>query len=345
MRVLITGASGLLGHHLISALHERGDSVQALVLPNEDASRLEARNVAIFRGDIREPETLRAPMRGVDGVFHLAAMMGLWRPMADYRAVNVTGAENVCRAAMAAGVKRLIHISSAMVYNLAIGRPVTEDDPLMPLDEPYCLTKAEGDRLVQHMIAEQQLPAVIIRPATIFGPGDRLNFGRIADRLRAGKGLLIGSGHNAVPFVYVTDVVQGLLLALDHSRAVGQAYNIGNDQPLTQEELLRAVAKELGVAPPRLHVPYYPLYAAAGAAERLATLSRNRIPPFVTRHGVKLYGAGNHLSIDKARRELGYAPRVSVREGVRLAAAWYQHQDSWVLGAALSSVRSPARAR
>src|SRR5205807_6063390 len=135
------------------------------------------------------------------------------------------------RAALAASVRRLVHISSAMVYNMAMGRPVTEDDPLEPLDEPYSMTKAQGDQLVQRMIAEDHLPAVIIRPATLFGPGDRLNFGRIADRVHAGKGVIIGSGDNAVPFVYATDVVQGLLLAMDHERAVGQAYNIGNDQP------------------------------------------------------------------------------------------------------------------
>jgi nucleoside-diphosphate-sugar epimerase len=174
------------------------------------------------------------------------------------------------------------------------------------------------------MIARDRLPAVIIRPGTIFGPCDRLNFGRIADRLRAGKGLIIGSGRNAVPFVYVTDVVQGLLLAADHERAVGQTYNIGHDHPLTQEELLRAIAQEIGVVPPRLHVPYPALYAAAYAAEHLAALRRYRRNALVTRHGVGLYGADRRLAIDKARRELGYTPRVPLCEGVRLAAAWYR---------------------
>ena len=332
MEILITGGNGFLGRNLILALQERGDSVRVLALPTEDATWLEKRGVEIFRGDLRNPGVLTAPMRGVDGVFHLAAMIGAWRPMQDYYAVNVTGTENVCRAALADGVRRIVHISSAMVYNMAIGRPVTEDDPLEPLDEPYSMTKAEGDKLVQRMIAEDHLPAVIIRPATIFGPGDHLNFGRVADRARAGKGIIIGSGDNAVPFVYVTDIVQGLLLAMDDEHAVGQAYNIGNDQPLSQKALFSAIAQEIGVAPPRMHVPYYPLYAAAYAAERIATLSGDRIPPFVTRHGVKLYGADNRLSIAKARRDLGYAPQVPLLKGVRLAATWYQHQDSWTLG-------------
>jgi nucleoside-diphosphate-sugar epimerase len=328
MEILITGGNGFLGRHLVMALRERGDNVRVLALPAEDTSWLQSNGVPVLRGDIRNPDALTAPMRGVDGVFHLAAMIGAWRPMQDYYAVNVTGTENVCRAALASGVRRIVHISSAMVYNMAIGRPVTEDDSLAPLDEPYCMTKAQGDRIVQRMIAEDRLPAVIIRPGTLFGPGDHLNFGRLADRVHARKAIIIGSGRNAVPFVYVTDMVQGLLMAMDHERAVGQAYNIGGDQLLSQRALLALIAQELGVAPPRIHVPYRMLYAAAYAAERMAAFGGSRIPPFVTRHGVKLYGANNQLSIEKARRELGYVPQVPLREGVRAATAWYAHQDS-----------------
>lgn len=329
MEILITGGNGFLGHYLISSLQERGDNVRVLVLPSEDTTWLEEHNVAVFRGDILDPDTLIAPMRGVQSVFHLAAMIGAWRSMRDYYAVNVTGTENVCRAALEAGVSRLIHISSAMVYDMAMGRPATEDDLLLPLDEPYSFTKAQGDILVQRMIREEHLPAVIIRPGTLIAPGDRLNFGRMADRVRSGKGIIIGQGNNAIPLFYVTDMVQGLLLALDSEQAVGKIYNIGNDQPLTQAQYLSLIARQIGVAAPHIHVPYAPLYAAAYAAERLAVLSNNRILPFLTRHGVKLYGANNLLSIDKARRELGYEPKVSLTEAVRITSDWYQHQHCW----------------
>ena len=328
MEILIAGANGFVGRHLILALQGRGDNVRALASPTGDTTWLEQRDVAIFRGDVRTPDMLWAPMRGAEAVFNLVADTTKWGPISDSYAVNVTGTENVCRAALAAGVHRLVHISTFTVYNMVLGRPVTEDDPLAPLNEPYSVTKAEGDRLVQRMIAEDRLPAIILRLGALLGPGDHRNFGRLADRVRAGRGMIIGSGNNAVPFVYVADVVQALLLALDSEGAVGQAYNIGNDQPLTQEEYLEAIAQELGVTPPHIHVPYQPLYAAAYAAERVATLSGYRIAPFITRHGIKVLGEDNRLSIDKGRRELGYAPQVPVREGVKLAAAWYRQQDS-----------------
>jgi nucleoside-diphosphate-sugar epimerase len=243
--------------------------------------------------------------------------------MEQYHAVNVTGTENVCRAALTAGVERLIHISSWTVYGMGIKHPAEENSPLAPLDEPYSVTKALGDRLVQRMILEDGLPATIIRPDTIFGPGDSVHIGRMSDRLRAGRSIIVGSGRNAMPFVYVTDIVQGLLLALDRPEAVGQAYNIANDQPLTQEQVLRAIAEEIGAPPPRLHVPYAALYATAYLAEHAALLTRSRRKPILTRLGVAIFGAENRHAIDKARRELGYSPAVPVREGVRRAAAWY----------------------
>lgn len=327
MDILITGGNGLLGRHLVTALEERGDLVRVLALPWEDTDWLEERGVTVFRGDVTRPHTLAEPMSGVEAVIHLAGMMGVWRPIEDYQAVNVGGTENVCRAALAEGVERVVHVSSWTVYGIALGEPVNEEFPFKPFPDPYAITKAAGDAAVQRMIAEDHLPAVIIRPGTFFGPGDQLHFERMADRLAAGRGLIIGRGNNALPFVYVTDVVQGLLLALERDGVVGRAYNISHDEPLTQEELLCAIAAEIGARPPRLHVPYGPLYATASAAEGAAKLTRSQRKPVLTRLGVKLFGTDNRHAIGKAKRELGYAPQVSLEEGVRLAAAWYRTQN------------------
>jgi nucleoside-diphosphate-sugar epimerase len=332
---LITGGNGHLGRFLVQALQERGDTARVLALPGEDTRWLEARGVEVHRGDIRDSETLAQPMRGVEAVFHLAAMIGVWRPMADYYAVNVIGTENVCRAALAEAVRRLVHVSSWTVYGMGLGEPVSEAQPPRPLKEPHVLTKLEGEKRIRQMIVQEQLPAVILRPGTFFGPNDQLHFGRIADRLRAGRWVVIGPGENALPLVYVADVVQGLLLALDSEAAVGETYNITHDDPLTQQQFLDAIANAIGAEPPRRRVPYRALYAASCVAERVAKLPGVKRPPVVSRLGVKLFGTDNRHAIDKARRELGYAPQVALREGVRLAADWYRAQDT--------SGSSPAR--
>jgi nucleoside-diphosphate-sugar epimerase len=320
--VLITGGNGFVGRHLVRALQDRGSSVRVLALPDEDARWLEHRGVAVYRGDVRLTRTLAAPMRGVDTVFHLASMMDVWRPLADYRAVNVAGTVNVGLAAVANDVRRLVHMSSSSVYGRVRGE-VDETAPLEPFPDPYPLTKAEGELEVARLVAKRGLPAVILRPNQIFGPGDRMHFGRLADRLRAGRGVIVGSGGNRVPLVCVADAVQALLLAGEREHAIGQAYNVSAARPLTQRAFLEATARALGVAPPRVRIPYRALYCAGWLAERVARLAPGSRRPPITRLGVSFIGSDGLFAIEKARRELGYEPAVDLESGVRLTAAWY----------------------
>ncbi len=322
MRVLITGATGLLGGHLIKELQQRQENIRALVLPVENADNLLQRGVEVVRGDITDANTLEAAVRNVDLVFHLAGMMGIWRPLADYRLVNVTGSENLYKAAQKAGVRRYVHTSSHTVYGLGYGRFMTENDPLRPDPDSYSITKAEGDRLMRRLMINSNVETVILRPGTFFGPHDRLHFGRMAQKMKDGKGIIIGRGNNALPFCYVTDVVQGFLLAAYHEKAPGNVYNITNDQPLTQQEMFNAIADAVGGTRPRLHLPYLPIYYGAIVAERVvARVTRTK--PVVTQLGAMMFGSDNRHSVAKARRELGYEPKVDLREGIKLAAEWF----------------------
>jgi nucleoside-diphosphate-sugar epimerase len=254
-------------------------------------------------------------------IIHLAGMMGVWRPLADYHLVNITGTENLYRAAQRAGVHRFVHTSSHTVYGLGHGRFLTEQDALRPDPDPYSITKAEGDRLIQGLMRASNMETVIIRPGTFFGPGDRLHFGRMAQRLKNGKGVFIGRGDNALPFCYVTDIVQGFLLAAYHKKAPGNVYNISNDRPLTQSEIFNAIADEVGGKRPTLHLPYLPTYYGGIVAEKLALMTHTK--PVLTRLGAMMFGSDTRHSVEKARRELGYEPEVDLREGIRLAAKWF----------------------
>jgi 2-alkyl-3-oxoalkanoate reductase len=324
--ILVTGGNGFVGRHLVQALQSRGHTVRVLALADEDTRELEHSGVAVYRGDIRRPQTLGAPMAGAEAVLHLAAMMDVWRPMRDYHAVNVVGTGNVCRAALSAGVQRVVHMSSSSVYGMGLGRPADETFPLSPFPDPYPITKAVADVAIQRMIVEDHLPAVILRPDQIFGAGDHLHFGRMADGLRSGRSIIVGRGDNALPLVHVADVVQALLLALEHDAAVGNAYNVSGEQPLTQQEVLATIAEAIGAKPPRLRVPFRALYAAGYLAERLAALTSSAVRPPITRLGVAFFGTDNRYSTQKARRELGYTPQRSLSDDLRLTADWYQQQ-------------------
>ncbi len=249
-------------------------------------------------------------------------MMGVWRPLADYRLVNVTGSKNLYQAAQKAGVRRYVHTSSHTVYGLGYGRFLTENDALRPDPDPYSISKAEGDRLMRRLMLNSQVETVILRPGTFFGPGDRLHFGRMAQKMKAGKGVIIGRGDNALPFCYVTDVVQGFLLAAYHAHAPGNVYNITNDRPLTQQEMFDAIADAVGGRRPTRHLPYLPVYYGAVVAEKVvARLTHTR--PVVTQLGALMFGSDNRHSVEKARSELGYEPKVDLRTGIKLAAEWF----------------------
>jgi nucleoside-diphosphate-sugar epimerase len=322
MKVLITGATGLLGGHLIKELQQRGEDIRALVLPVENTDKLEKQDVGIVRGDITDASTLGPAVEDVELIFHLAGMMGVWRPLADYRLVNVTGSENLYKAAQKAGVRRYVHTSSHTVYGLGYGRFLTENDALRPDPDPYSLTKAEGDRLMRRLMLNSNVETVILRPGTFFGPGDRLHFGRMAQKMKDGKGVIIGRGDNALPFCYVTDVVQGFLLAAYHENAPGNVYNITNDQPLTQLEMFNAIADAVGGVRPTRHLPYLPIYYGSIVAERVvARVTRTK--PIVTQLGAMMFGSDNRHSVEKARRELGFEPKVDLRTGITLAAEWF----------------------
>ena len=217
-----------------------------------------AQGVEVVRGDVTDASTLAQAVKDIELIIHLAGMMGVNRPLADYRLVNVTGSENLYRAAQAAGVRRFVHTSSHTVYGLGYGRFLTEQDALRPDPDPYSMTKAEGDRLLRRLMLTSNMETVILRPGTFFGPGDRLHFGRIAQRMKNGKGVIVGRGDNALPFCYVTDIVQGFLLAVYHEKAPGNVYNISNDRPLTQQEIFNAIADDVDGQRPTRHLPYLP---------------------------------------------------------------------------------------
>jgi nucleoside-diphosphate-sugar epimerase len=171
VKVLITGATGLLGSHLIKELQQRGEDIRALVLPVENADKLQAQGVEVVRGDVTDASTLGPAVKDIDLIFHLAGMMGVWRPLADYRLVNVAGSENLYKAAQAAGVRRYVHTSSHTVYGLGHGRFMTEKDALKPDPDPYSITKAEGDRLMRRLMLNSDVETVILRPGDVLWSG------------------------------------------------------------------------------------------------------------------------------------------------------------------------------
>ncbi len=179
MKVLVTGAAGFLGGHLVDMLLERGDDVRAVVRPVEDSGRLRKREgVEIVTGDLTDPASLRHAVEGVQRVYNVAAKTGPWGPENAYWATNVQGLADLVHAAMDAGVQRIVHTSSITVYGHHLHGIMTEEDPFHAEDNPYSRTKIAGEKLIAILVKDSGAPVVIVRPGWIYGPRDTASFGR-----------------------------------------------------------------------------------------------------------------------------------------------------------------------
>jgi nucleoside-diphosphate-sugar epimerase len=324
MKALVTGATGLLGSHVVELLLERGERPRAFVQPGQSTDTFAGTAVDVRSGDVRDTAALAAAMEGMDCVLHCAARTGPWGIEDEYNSTNVRALETLVHVASAAGVRRVVHVSSITVHGNDVRGAADETAPFRVEPNPYSRSKVAGERLLQKLIMNDGAPVTIVRPGWIYGPGDAASFARFATKLRDGRMIVIGSGENHVPLIYVTDVAHGVLRAAEADGAEGRSYLLVNDEVVTQRDYLSAIARELGVAVPRWRIPYRLGVMLGAGLEIGSRMARRRQPPPLMRYGVQLLGGENRFSIERARRELGFSPQVPLAEGVRRSVEWYR---------------------
>jgi nucleoside-diphosphate-sugar epimerase len=320
----VTGGTGYFGVRLVVALRTRGVRVRALARPGADTTRLEALGVEVVRGDVTAPATLGAAFAGQQVAIHAAGRVSDWGPRQEFFRVNAQGTANVVAACRAAGVRRLVHLGSLTVLGLPRGGGVVDETttPAAAPGDAYTASRLSGERIVRAAHGEGGLETVVTRCGLIWGPGEPTILPRILALLRRGRMVYPGGGRNHLGMAYVDNLVEGVVLAATVPAAAGRLYHITDGEEVTCREVLDAIAGALGVPPPRRSVPFPVIYAVAALLEGFAKAVRSATPPPITRYGARLIACDCHYDIGRARRELGYRPVVSFREGVsRLAAA------------------------
>jgi nucleoside-diphosphate-sugar epimerase len=262
-------------------------------------------------------------MAGQDVVYHIAAVFREAKISdADYRAINVFGTVNAVEAAASAGVGRFVHCSTVGVHGNT-GRTPLDEESRYHLPDFYCESKLEGELAARKLFEERNLPGVVFRPAGIYGPGD-LRFLKLFRGIQKGTFAMIGDGETLYHFTYIDDLCDGILLCGDRDEALGQVFILGGDAPISLNNLVREIGNVVGRAPRRFKIPVWPVMAAAVICEK--TLRPLGIEPPLYPRRVEFFTKDRAFKIDKARRLLGYQPRVGEAEGLARTAAWYRSQ-------------------
>lgn len=322
-RAFVTGGSGFVGRNLITELAKRGVEVCALARSDsaEESVRSAGAHTAV-RSDLDDTAAMTNAMRGCDVAFHAAAKVDLWGDPAEFHRVTVQGTQNVIDAAKAAGVKKLVHVSTEAV--LAGGRPIVDADETWPYPEKpaglYPLTKGLAE---QRVIAANGpgLTTVTVRPPMIWGKGDTSLLPKIAEAVQRGQWMWFDGGHYPHATTHIANVVHGLLLAAEKGRG-GQIYFVCDGAPQDFREFMTTMLRAHGVEPTGRNLSYGLARVVAYGGEWIwKTLALKSVPPLPV---TVLYIMGQKLTVNdsKAHRELGYAPVMSVEQGLaELAAA------------------------
>ena len=318
---LITGATGFVGGHLAEAAVQRGWTVRTLARPSSDLSLLSQLPVTCVRGDLSDPAAVREALQGVSVVFHCAAKVGDWGPVEGYRAVNVEATRGLLEACR--GLERFVYFSSLGVYAARHHYGTDETAPLPARHiDGYTQTKVEAEQLVVQYHRQQQLPAVVLRPGFIYGPRDRTVLPKLLDNLRQGMVRYLGSGKQAMNTIFVGNLVDAAFLAAEKPGVVGQIFNLTDGEHVSKRCFIETLAEGMGVPKPTQSVPLWVARLAAWWLEGQARRRGDPQPPRLTQGRLKFLGLNLDFKIDKARRLLGYQPRVAFAEGMRQTIDW-----------------------
>jgi nucleoside-diphosphate-sugar epimerase len=313
-KVLITGATGFLGGHLVERNLKAGRRVRVLALPNDPrAAELETRNVDVIYGDIRDYPTVERAAEGVQIIFHLAAVVTDWAPKKLFAGVNIEGMRNICRAALESGVDRLVEVSTNDVFGLMEGVVMNEDFGFSYWREPYADTKIEATKIAWEY-HRRGLPVTMVYPCWVYGPGDRTFVPEIIKALRD-RTLVFWRKDALIWPAYVENVIDLLMVISEHPAAVGQGFLVHDGISDTFENFSAKVAAAVGAPTASRHIPYGAAYAASWVSELLWKLLRKRSRPLLTTYSVKNLGSRLEFSIVKAERVLGWRPAISYEEG------------------------------
>ncbi|MHB1131396.1 MAG: NAD-dependent epimerase/dehydratase family protein [Chloroflexota bacterium] len=323
-KILVTGGTGFTGSHLVRRMISRGHDVT--VVDNQKGrfhDALQSLGARIEIGSITDKALVERLVAGQDVVHHVAAAFRrIDLPKAVYWNVNVEATRSLMDAALRHGVQKFVYTSTCGVHGNVTNPPAPESAPITPADY-YQYTKYEGEKVAQEY-SQRGLNVTTLRPAAIYGPGDPERWVMLFKRVATGRFPMFGSGKATYHPLYIDNLVDAYELAMEKEAAAGQTYLIADERYYALNDLVQAIADVLGKKVAIIHLPFWPAWLAALACE--AVCAPLRISPPLFRRRVDWFRQNRAFDISKAKRELGYEPRVDLPTGLRRTAVWYEQQ-------------------
>lgn len=323
---LVTGATGFIGGRLARRLVQEGYPVRCLVRASSDTSLLEELDVQIAVGDLTSASSLARAVAGCHHVFHCGALVSDWATTQEVTAINVGGTRNLLEAAVGASVQRFIHFSSTDVYGHPDGAAIDESYAATRFRNWYAQTKLDAEAEVRRVEKTDALDTVVLRPATVYGPGSKDVIGEIARAIQGRHMLLIDHGRAVAGLCYVENLMDAALLALRHEAAPAHAFNVSDGLNITWREFTNGLAEGLGCPQVRWSLPYRLANGIGFLLEHGYRLLRRSTgvsaPPLLSRQAVQVLGKNQDFSNRKLHETLGWQPRVDYATGLQATVAW-----------------------
>lgn len=335
-KIAVTGGGGFIGKALVKALVQQ--DCQVIVIGRNPYPDLQAMGVACRQGDIRDRHFLEAAFAGCSTVFHVAAKAGIWGPRDEYFAINTQGTQNVLAASRTNGVRHLIYTSTpSVVFDRS---DINGGDEALPYARttlcPYAASKIVAEQAVLQA-NDAALRTVAIRPHLVWGPGDQHLIPRLLERGRAGQLKIVGNGHNLVDIAYIDNVVHAHLLAAENLQtsgtAAGQAFFIGQRQPVQLWAWINGLFAQMGIAPVIRRIPFPLAYVVGVLLEMVAKATKQSAEPRMTRFLAHQLAHSHWFRHQKAEQMLGYREQVTTEAGMEQLLAWLRGEEGRVRAA------------
>ncbi|TFH30249.1 MAG: NAD-dependent epimerase/dehydratase family protein [Promethearchaeota archaeon] len=327
--VLITGATGFIGRHVVTEALARKYHVRALVRASSSGkTEIEALGVEIALGDMTDFSSLQSACSGINIVFHCAGIVTDWAPRELYDQVNIQGMENLCRAALGAKVDRLVYMSTNDVFGPVEDVVIDETFPVNShaWKEPYPDTKIEADKIAWRYHHEHGLPVSMVYACWVYGKGDTTFIPLTADAILKKDMIFWRKDAHTWPN-YIDNLMDLMFLLAEHPAAIGNGYLSHDGEMVTFQDLCRDLAIALDVKPITTHIPYFLAMMAGKLMEFWWKLTKKKTRPLITTYTVKNLGSRLNFSIEKAERELGWTPKISYQEGMKRTIEWLKTLD------------------